>query len=436
MFFTALQINTQRHSYSGRSLNRYSNRYRRYSSNRYNRYSRYNYTHAGWIQNDCLNFYYGYDTNDVKFKSVTVTEFIADDSTLVNKKMENKERTSFNKKGQKVLYVQTDTIGVMDSDIYEYDARYYRTREINYKRDNLNHLTKVKDEIWTYDKHGFENKDSNWVLGARYGGETPIAGKTKPEIFYDYDKNDSAGNVLEDISISHDDTTVTYNRYNKYGRIYSETRNGGEVTKEYEAYDTAGNEISRIEQNSSDTMSYYYSFNEKGWLLSSSEANGKNITEVTAIRYEKNKGYTKTVDETPIGDGISCPNNSRSISVYDTADNLLNEVVTSEKSGKPFVTRTNHIYVRKNGYIVADTAINEEEGYLYSLSSTGIKTWKYDAHGNELETTDEGGGEYSRGGKTTTKSYFRFQFAFTNDFSLTTNDYTCICPNHDHHSRC
>ncbi|HSY76230.1 MAG TPA: hypothetical protein VK890_05200 [Bacteroidia bacterium] len=402
MLFSTMHSNAQYrkhryYNYSRYSTGKYGNSYNKYSYNLYN-------YHGWYFRNDCLNYYYGYDTNRAKFKAVTETEYMCDDSTLANRKMETKERTTFNKIGQKLGYIKIDTIGTMDSDIYVYDAHYYKTRETNYKRDNLNHMVKVKDEIWVNNARGFSLKDSSWSYGSRYGSQYPVVGaKTKIQINASYSIYDTANNELQNTTIDDGDTTIVYNKYGKFGKIYSETHEQAGVSKEEIGYDAQGNVISRISKNVLDTTANYYAYNDKGWLLSSSESSGKNVVEVTHMNYDKPDTYTKIYDETPVSDGISCPNNSRTVSVYDTADNLLSEIVTSEKSGKPFVTTTIHTYVRKNGHIVIDTTSNTEEGYLYSLSSTQVKTWKFDAHGNELETTDEGGGEYSQSGKTTSK---------------------------------
>ncbi|HWY99027.1 MAG TPA: hypothetical protein VNY36_08080 [Bacteroidia bacterium] len=401
LLFMSMQGNAQNRKYH---YSNYSSKYGygKYAYSKYY-YNWYNY-HGSRIQNDCLNYYYGYDTLSPKFKAVTETEFMVDDSTMSNKKMMTKEKTTFNKLGQKLVYVKIDTTGLLDSDIYAYDANFYKARQTKYRRDNLNHMVKVEDEIWVNNAHGFALKDSSWTCGPRYGNQYPVAGaKVKIEISASHSKYDSANNELENISVDGEDTTIIYNKYNKYGVIYSETHERAGVSKEYTAYDTLYNVISRINQGAEDTTSEYSAYNDKSWLLSSSKSIGKNILEVTHITYEKDGRFTKIFDETPISDGLSCPNNSRTVSVYDTGNNLLSEIVTSEKSGKPFVTTTIHTYVRKNGHIVTDTTSNTEEGYLYSLSSTQVKTWKYDAHGNELETTNEGGGEYSESGKTTSK---------------------------------
>ncbi len=355
------------------------------------------------------------DTNHPMFKSVTVTEYLTD-TMGNNKKFNSKERVVFNKAGQELLDVDIDTVGLRDSLIFEYNAKGNSTRNIVYGRDAKGHIVKSGDNIWKYDAKGNNIMDSTWELGYGWDKNEEDKEKSKPSITYSYAKFDSKGNDIEDFSVDEEgDTSWQYSKYDDSNRVvYSEHRSGvgegeetEEVYSEYYIYNAKGNIVSTISVRPLDTTSTNYFYDAHGRETGWSVFDNRIPIRVNVTKYKKDNDTSygaRTVisDNTPISDGLSCPNNRHDVTVYDDSSRVLSDVETSEKSGKPFTTTVIHkYYVIGNLYI--DTAITTEEGYLHSLVSIDIKNYKNDARGNKIEQTEEGGGYYNRTSKNTWK---------------------------------
>jgi hypothetical protein len=159
-------------------------------------------------------------------------------------------------------------------------------------------------------------------------------------------------------------------------------------------YNAKGRKVSATEVQLHDTSTIINQYDAQGrWIEEIDSRKGQRY-ETTSNQFEPDGTYVRTVVATPLSDGLSCPDDKTTVTVWDKDDNLLSETITKEKGGRPFTDITLHKYVFKNGHTLCDSTIHTEQGYLYSLSSVEVRTKKYDAHDNLIEKTEEGGGQY------------------------------------------
>ena len=164
--------------------------------------------------NDCLKYYSNQeDSTHPKFKSVTLTKYAYKDTTYRGKRFESKEKTTFNKMGEQLFYLKTDSIGIDDSMRFFYDDRYNKIREVNYNRNDSGHMVNNTDNTWEFDEKGRLIKNHTRTNIGLYNAIDDIE-ETK---YYRW------GSELHDRSIDGKDTTIELIRYDTNGlEIYDE----------------------------------------------------------------------------------------------------------------------------------------------------------------------------------------------------------------------
>ncbi|HWY97494.1 MAG TPA: hypothetical protein VNY36_00295, partial [Bacteroidia bacterium] len=206
-------------------------------------------TYAQVATNDCLEYYYEKgDSNSPRFKSVTETEYAADDSTLKGKKFRSEKLVLFDKAGEEIFTRNTDTIGVSDSERHVYDVRFNVLRRSQYERNDTGLMEKTEEEIWAYDKHNNVIKDSTYkLIKYRRDGYYRTGGIKRKfpdgQIAVIYSKYDTAGNEIEEIKIEYGDTTTTNKKYDSKNREIYRYENEvprGWWRKYYTEYDAKG----------------------------------------------------------------------------------------------------------------------------------------------------------------------------------------------------
>ncbi|HWY99003.1 MAG TPA: hypothetical protein VNY36_07960 [Bacteroidia bacterium] len=360
------------------------------------------------IVNSCLDYYNSPDKNALKFKSVTINHYSSSDTVFKDKFISTREMVSFNKMGQITFdvdydryYNWGDSVGVKDSTRFIYDAAYNKIREIHYlKEEDSDKVYKISDEFWTYNKKAYPIKDSVYKISPNYRREVTTEELKHPSITTYYYKFDTAGNELEKIEVDGNDSIPEEWKYDTKNReIYYSRYNGDyRYDKKYLVYDAAGNEISETTTEPYDTIALTWTYDNKERIINYRKTEHGKVIEASSTGYDNDGGRTETLDETPMGDGFSCPNDSRTVTVYNKNSVILSEVVTKEKNGKNFIHTTRHKYLFKGEHIALDSAVTIDRGYLYYLALTEVKTNKFDARDNLIEETNEGGGEYSYSG--------------------------------------
>jgi len=343
--------------------------------------------------NDCINFYNDRDSTLPKFRSVTLTRYAAKDSSLVGKRFEYKEKTTFNKMGEQLFYLKTDSLGINDSMRFFYDDRYNKIREVNYNRNDSGRMVNNTDNRWEFDAQGRLIRNHSRTNIGLYSTNDDIE-----EITYF-----SWGSELNDRSISLRDTTVEITRYDTAGReIYDQKNNTGFVIKEYWRYDAKGNVVFDNRVWKYDSTQITYTYDDKERLLENRETHKGIPINVITWHYNSDSSSSQVEEKTPESTGMSCPDDSRTVTMYDRAGRVVSELTTKLQDGKPFTRSTIHKFTFDNkGEILSDTAVLNVQGYLYSSWSVGFTEWKYDALGHCIEMVRGGGGDNDEQEKTT-----------------------------------
>jgi hypothetical protein len=369
--------------------------------------------HKTGIVNDCLEYYNAPDKSRAKFKKVTVSDYTSVDSTFQDKYLTTKQVVTFNKMGQVMLDVtynaydrkndttySYDSLVLKDSTRIMYDAAYNEVRKIQYLKDDSGAVYKINDEIWTYNKDTNLVKDSTYAIATNYRRHITPEQLKNAGVTTDYYKYDKAGNEIAKLEIEETDTVAETWEYDaRNDEVYYGRREGEyDFSKKYTVRDKDGYELSETTIEPYDTSVFSWTYDDRHRTTSFRRIHHGMTLETKSWSFKTDGGYVLTIDETPMGDGLSCPNDSRTVTTCDKYDNELSEVVTKEKSGKNFVHTIIHKYVFSGLHIILDSVITTDQGYLYYLAQTLIRTKKYDAHGNIIEETSTGGGEYNYNG--------------------------------------
>jgi len=365
--------------------------------------------------NGCVNYYY----EDLlaaeylklpKFKWVTESFYTSDDTTsaMRDKKYQGRTTTYFNALGEIVLVIKADSAVVTDSTRTVFDKYDHTLRQTEYQRSDSGVMRKVSDERWVYDAKGNPLKDSLWGYMRQRGmdefGEGRYArGGPEVHITITRFKYDLAGNAIENISITDADTTKQYMKYDAKKRkifqlVCSPDRS---QEREYTTYDTLDNPIITVHADASDSTIEKQTFDDKGRVVKWTKEESGKIVEASGTEYRKDGSHIETREDMPITNDLSCPDNSKTVTVYDSAGNVSSEQMTRLKNGKPVVSSTIHKLFYRKGFLVLDSAYKVESGFLYSSTSIEIKSFKYDVKGNKTEQVSDGGGEYTANGRET-----------------------------------
>ncbi len=361
--------------------------------------------YLSYNRNSCLKYYYDpEDTTQALFKSVSVIKYISRDSTLKHKRFESNAITMFDKKGQELFTENKDSTGVQDSSRYFYDKKDREIRNYTYERDDSGRIRKTKEEISVYNANGDIVLDSTYNnYGERYSEMDGPANSYIHTSRYTY--NDQGDNV-ETISISGFDTSITHSKFVMHKRVYVNYNGKNSKSETYMNYNMVGNLTGyrSITKSYNDTSVVTTEFNDTGRMVKYMKyINGKPES-IDTIHFNENGTSTEVDDKiTQSYSPTVCPNDERMVTICDKQGNVLSEVSTEMKAGKPFTKIIKHSYTFSKGNIVLDSCKTIEQGYLYASTNTNIDRYVYDAHGNEIETDAEGGGQYSKNGSETWK---------------------------------
>jgi hypothetical protein len=337
--------------------------------------------------NDCLAFYSDRDdTTRPKFRSVTKTQYAYKDTSFRGKRFESKEILTFNKMGQNLFYLKTDSLGIDDSMRSVYDDRYNKISDMNYNRNDSGRMVNNTRNTWEFDGKGRLIKYHNISNLGQYNSSDDM----QEMKYYSW------GAELKDISISGKDTTIELTRYDTAGReSYDEKNNIGDYTsREYWKYDSKDHVLLDKRAWKFDSSLTEYTYDEKGRLLGSREIHKGIPLDVITWHYNNDSSSTEVEEKTPENTGMSCPDDSRIVTMYDKAGRVLSEVMTKLQDGKPFTRSTIHkLSFDAKGNLLADTAVLTVQGYLYSSWSVSFVQWKYDEHGHSTEVVRGGGGD-------------------------------------------
>jgi hypothetical protein len=372
------------------------------------KHSRHNYNSLHWYSslNECLKYYYNPDdTTQPVFKAVTITTYACKDSTLSHKIFGSKQTMKFDKTGQ-LLYSETsDSTGVRDSIRAFYDMHGNELRSYEYSRYDSNRITKTSDEIWVYNANGMIVLDSSYnSYGNKYADLDGPGNKYERVMKYKYNAD---GDNYEMTMISGDDTSSSYSKFVMHRRVYNKFTSKATKGETYMSYNMVGNltGYKAVTINYNDTSVITTGYNDTGRMVKYVKTDNGKLENVDSVIF--NDDGTSTEVEDRITNSYSptvCPNDSRTVTISDKNGNILSEVKTELKSGKPFTKSIKHSYTFDGkGRIVLDSCKTVEQGYLYASSSTNIERFVFDAHGNKIEEDGEGGGQYAKNGSETWK---------------------------------
>ncbi|HWY99028.1 MAG TPA: hypothetical protein VNY36_08085 [Bacteroidia bacterium] len=375
-----------------------------YSAGRHVSYKRF-LGHYSFNANECLKYYYNPDdTTQATFKQVIIITYIAEDSTLKNKTFASKEIQEFDKQGQERFSETIDSTGVHDSLRYFYDAHNHEMRSYSYQRDDSGRIKKVSEEIWVYNADGNVVFDSTYNdYGSKYEALDGPGGGFGQVMKYKY--NDQGDNVETDI-LTGWDTSKIYSKYVMHKRVYTKNTGKNSSGEAYMSYNMVGNLTGYKMTNISymDTSVISTEFDDTGRMVKYIKTDNGKLSNIDTIHINDDGTYTEVDDRiTTSYSPTVCPNDSRTVTLFDKKGNILSVVNTQLKNGKPFTQTVRHSYTFSKGQIVLDSCKTVDQGYLFASSSTTIKRYMFDSHGNKIEEDAEGGGQYAKSGSETWK---------------------------------
>jgi len=378
--------------------------------------------------NDCVKYFYEpKDSAKALFKSVAVTRYDADDSTLANKKFRWKSIRKYNDVGQELFWMYVDSnMTVTDSSRWTYDAKHNMTRATEYNYDDSSQsVMKTKDEVWTYNDSSKITKDSSVPISKDYsrgyGRNKKPGSQYKTTLFVSYLTYDAAQNEIkrevlrsraddgllqgsDDDDKNALDTIIIYEKYNAHNkRIYLEANVYSVMAKEYFQYDDKDREILAADVELGDSNYKTTSYNEKGKIKEIRTYKKGILSYIYTYSADNIGTTTETYEYITPAQGSVCANDETSTVVTDSAGNPLMKTETKQKDGVPFTTTTTHKYTFEKGKMIIDTATDTEQGHLYAESSVEVTAMKHDDRGNELEYNVMSGGQYTENRRYTRK---------------------------------
>ena len=296
--------------------------------------------------NDCAEYYYHPgDSNAVVFKSATETTYESADSNMTDKKVSGKIVNFYNKIGLLLFKETIDEKGVVsDSTRNVYDVHNHQIREMEYERNDKEKMKKTMDESWLLDAKGNALKHISMNIDA----DDNSVDKTT-----EYNTYDTAGNVIKNITYEDEgtgaedrDTTVTFSKYDAHRRlIYSESKNEGILTRNYTTYNEQGMEVFSASASTNDSNATITSYDNDYRIKEQNKNDNGKLSETLSTKFDNDSNRIETKEKLSTSSASSCANNTVTVTVYGHNSYLvLSEVISRQKDGKPFVTKTNDKY--------------------------------------------------------------------------------------------
>ncbi len=273
-------------------------------------------------ENMCMDYLHdttGHD--DILFKSVTEINYNSSDSLLEHKKLVSKKITRFNKRGQVISYIKSDTVGkVTDSVVTAYDEAFrpMSVKEYSFNDDKgkLTLQTEVNDiynekgncikmQSWSCRSYGYNTKYLNNINnGSDTDFETAV---------YNYNEKDKP--IKAYIIDSKNDTTTLQFTYYPDNKIESmkgqiKTKKDGKTNiNKYRMgffssdtylykFDENGNTIQTLMMDGNDTLKNEYStYDDEMRETSQITFNKGKIVRREKIVYGQDREKTKTIEE-------------------------------------------------------------------------------------------------------------------------------------------
>lgn len=353
--------------------------------------------------NDCRRFlavYGSYDESDdtainIKFRSATLFYYYSDDSTSAHKKLITKSVYHFNKTGGITLIKAYDTLGkISDSTVIAYDKQGNRIRITDYGRTPPSRiLEKQNDHFLKWSDKG------KLLLDSSIQKKTEVTRWDTSQ--YSIEKTqsnyDDSGNVVYIRTISNLDTLLYFNHYDGKNRKTSgKTYQYMKWSYDSSRYDKAGFEIfnSTID-NDKDTTTSTWVYDTTGRMLAWYRYRNSKLLETETNVYRPDSSYTKT--EERLGDnlGPACPDDRKTVSIYNTHRDCISKIEIQESNGKVFTTTTINSYqyckIHGKTQILSDSEYVTGKSEWHWDKTLRIVTYKYDARGNETERLEIGG---------------------------------------------
>jgi YD repeat-containing protein len=348
--------------------------------------NRYNTESSRLDRNHCPDFFM--DTtgrSHITFKTLTVSNYHSSDTIVAHKRFVDKTRYEFNKLGENVLTIGTDSTGrVTDSVAFKYSDKPHYYRMTTYKfSEKKKKLDKFNDEVTLLDSKNNMLKDSTWRNEDGYIRAQVIG--------YVYD---NAGNPILYYSLSNgrDTTSTIYYTYNSKNEETSESESSnGRWQSNYMTYDTAGHVTLRKYISGTDTTVTYFTYNNKNRQISKKVYKNSHLAELQYTEYLQDSGRKETTQQ--IGDNTTntCPNDSKTVTIRDKKGNILSEIETGEGEGKAYTRKNLHTYKYSGKKLVKETENNSEVSKGYESKSGSTTTYAYDTRGNMTEMNVKGG---------------------------------------------
>jgi len=354
-----------------------------------------------YFGNDCTSLFY--DTtghSKIRFKAVVLKLYTATDSTFINKKLASKTTVTFDKKGKKELAIRIDSSArIVDSVRDIYDAKGNKIRETEYSVVNsMEWLQLVSDEVINWDSKGNLLLDS---VVKRNDEMSETNMKEYKTILSKFTYDDS-NNIKSSVYIDGDDTsTMKYWKDGMNTVIEQKTHVGKTLSSGYERINAAGNETESYRISGGDTILLKSTYNSLNRITEADQYLNGRLAHMISTDYQKDGGYIETEQEISNENGVSCPNNTKTVTTFNKDSLEISKVAVEENEGRPITTKTIHYYLFNNKQILTDSAVTTKFGYLYSATSIQLTSHKYDAKGRILETAKMGGGETADNSKET-----------------------------------
>ena len=349
--------------------------------------------------NACLQYFYAStpnDTNKAVFKKVTIFNYTSYDSAMKGKRLVDKSIVTFNKAGMVLTTEGMDSLGkITDSSRHRYNADNMEVYSSDYSLLGDTGAMVMRSQEWMrYDKKGNEVFDSTFRMdeSSNTGGEINMYCFT-----YDAKGNQTMNKRLWGERDGEFDSSVTWYAYDTAGRVlWTKVLSSSDTSQEYRRYDEWGNTIFFASVSRGDS-SYSHIVRDSTGLVLKRERyeEGKLSSTYNAVTDPKDKHVTETEEELSTADAMSCPNNTVTVTVYDSNGYIRSYEITKEKDGNPFVTTTLHRYTFDHNRILIDSSFTIEKGFLHSLTSEEITNHKFDKNGNMIFEMRDGGGQYS-----------------------------------------
>ncbi len=359
--------------------------------------------------NDCKRFLSNYNSfedstvhKNVHFKSVTLSFYSSPDSSSLHKKLRHKTIYTFNKTGGVTLVKSYDTLGkISDSTVVLYDKKGNRVRICDYVENTplKNKMELNNDHFLIWDSQGKILLDS--TISKRY--EVTRWDTNQYSISRTHYKYDDSGNTVYYCTINNLDTVMHFYSFNSKNRqIQEKTYQYMKWSYQTTKYDAKENEIFRQSIDAEkDTETYNTFYDEGGRTLNWTKYLNRKLAELESFVYNPDSSYTEKEERYGDNIGPGCPDDKKTISIYNHHRDCISKIEIEESNGKIFTTTTINKYLYdKKGKMISDSTFVTGKSQWHWDKTLYVKSYKYDERSNLLESLELGGESESGNSKT------------------------------------